>query len=192
MRTVIDPARAAREQRLRSLVAEIAEPVRRYLVRRTDSATADDVLGEVLLVLWRRLDDVPDDAIPWAIVVARNTLANAERSARRQWRLVNRIMAVDPPRETVEHHDVGDDAADALHAALATLRPADAELLKLWAWDDLTVPQIATVLGIAPNTASVRLTRAKSRLRGALENSAVSSTRSTGHITREGGSSHAR
>lgn len=68
---------------MRELVALVGEPVRRYLHRRTDAATADDVFGDVLLVCWRRLDDVPaapENAVPWAFVVARQCLQNAQRA----------------------------------------------------------------------------------------------------------------
>lgn len=61
MTTAVDLARRAR---FRALVAECGEPVQRYLRRRTDEATAEDVLSEVLLVCWRRLDEIPVDAVP--------------------------------------------------------------------------------------------------------------------------------
>ncbi|MER3390685.1 MAG: sigma-70 family RNA polymerase sigma factor [Microcella sp.] len=159
-----------RDTRMRTLADEIVEPVRRYLHRRTDPATADDVLGEVLLTCWRRLDDVPAEALPWAIVVARNCLANAERTARRQNRVIGKIIALDPPHAHTVHPGMlgagdPDDDVEALHAALARLRAADAELLRLWAWDQLSNPQLATVLGISANAVAIRLHRAKTRLR---------------------------
>ncbi|MEN9620569.1 MAG: hypothetical protein RL499_762, partial [Actinomycetota bacterium] len=79
MRVVTD---AEREARFRAVAELVVEPVRPYLARRTDAATADDVLNETLIVCWRRLDEAPsgDDTVPWAIVVARNLLANAERA----------------------------------------------------------------------------------------------------------------
>ena len=95
MRVVTD---SEREKRMRDLVALVADPVRRYLCRRTDAATADDVLGDTLLVCWRPLDEVPDDGLPWAIVVARQRLSNARRAERRHARLIGRIIAIDPPR----------------------------------------------------------------------------------------------
>ncbi len=45
------------------LVAEAYEPLQRYLRRRTDPGTADDVLGDVLLVMWRRAADIPQAAL---------------------------------------------------------------------------------------------------------------------------------
>ncbi|TBN58610.1 sigma-70 family RNA polymerase sigma factor [Glaciihabitans arcticus] len=140
----------------------VVEPVRRYLARRTDPATEDDVTSETLLVLWRRLDDVPADAIPWAIGVARLQLANAERSQRRQRRLFTRIATVDPPQDVRDHAE-GD--AGYILDAVARLRGKDAEIVKLWAWDDLDLSQIATVLDISVNAATIRLHRARAKLR---------------------------
>ena len=142
---------------------ELLEPLRRFLARRTDPATADDVLAETLLVCWRRLDDLPDPALPWAYGVARNCLANAERATRRQERVSARVAIVDPPREATDAAPAGRD--DALHDALARLRPEDAELLRLWAWEQLTPAEIAAVLDVTSNAVSIRLHRARGRLR---------------------------
>lgn len=155
-------AYADRRRRFEDLVEEVADPVRRYLWRRTDQTTADDVLSETLVVLWRRLDAVPDERIAWAIGVARLQLANAERSRRRQERLVARILTVDPPRETAST-DGETESAEAVRAVLAHLRPRDAELLRLWIWDELEPARIAPVLGISVNAATVRLHRARRR-----------------------------
>ena len=58
-----------RRARFESVAALVVEPVRRFLARRTDPDTADDVLADTLLVVWRRLDDVPegDQALPWTL-----------------------------------------------------------------------------------------------------------------------------
>ena len=45
--------------RFEAIAREILEPVRRFLARRTDPATADDVLADTLLVCWRRRDELP-------------------------------------------------------------------------------------------------------------------------------------
>jgi RNA polymerase sigma-70 factor (ECF subfamily) len=133
-------------------------------------ATADDVLAETLLVCWRRLDDVPAAPLPWAYGVARRCLANAQRGERRQARLAARISLVDPPAGSMPAADAGNDAgADTgLDEALARLRPADAELLRLWAWERLTPAEIGDVLDISPNAASIRLHRAREKLRAEL------------------------
>jgi RNA polymerase sigma-70 factor (ECF subfamily) len=159
---------------------ELFEPVRRFLLRRTDPDTADDVLAETLLVCWRRVDELPDPPLPWAYGVARHLLANSARSARRQERVAARIAAVDPPREVEPGPGERDDA---VHGALARLGTDDAELLRLWAWEQLGASEIATVLDITPNAVSIRLHRARERLReelGKIEAGA-------GHEESEGG-----
>jgi RNA polymerase sigma-70 factor (ECF subfamily) len=158
----VDPvARRAAEQRFRALVAEVTDPVRRYLWRRTDSTTAEEVLAETLVVLWRRLDEPPHEAVPWAIGIARNVLANAQRSAARRDRLVARIAALDPPPIVVEEVDDDDDRE--VRRVLALLKPADAEVLRLWAWEHLEPRGIGEVLGISANAAAVRMHRARRR-----------------------------
>ena len=96
--------------------------------------------------------------------MARNCLANAERGVRRQRRLAARIATVDPPALTSPGPDPDGDLD--LDEALATLREDEAELLRLWAWEQLTPAEIAQVLAITPNAASIRLHRARERLRG--------------------------
>ncbi len=140
----------------------VIEALRRFLARRTDPATADDVLSDALLVCWRRFDEMPADHLPWAYGVARNCLANAERSRRRQGRLLARIRQLDPPPGVVDAPELPDDV---LAGALQALRADDAELLRLWAWEELAPARIAVVLGVSANAVSIRLHRAKQRLR---------------------------
>jgi RNA polymerase sigma-70 factor (ECF subfamily) len=156
----------ARRARFEAVVAEVADPLRRFLARRTDEATAEDVLADTLLVCWRRLDDVPADAVlPWTYGVARLCLANAQRSARRQERLAARIAVVDPPAEAAPGPE---DADDRVGEVMAAMRPEDAELLRLWAWEQLSPAEIATVLDVSPNAASIRLHRAREKFRDLL------------------------
>jgi RNA polymerase sigma-70 factor, ECF subfamily len=162
-------------------MTEVYEPLQRFLLRRTDPATADDVLGDVLLVLWRRLDDVPAEApLPWSYGVARGCLANARRAVARQDRLVHRIAA--------ERTDDGASrgAADDLAEALLVLPEDDRELLRLWAWEQLPPRELAVVLGISANAAAIRLHRAKKRLKN-LMTAGKDGPRAGHEAVREGG-----
>ncbi|WP_139977595.1 RNA polymerase sigma factor [Nocardioides litoris] len=165
----------ARRERLEEVAREVVEPVRRYLARRTDPATADDVLADTLLVCWRRIDEVPDDPLPWAYGVARRCLANAERASRRQRRVARKVAAVDPPAAAVPGPDdePAGAAGEGVRRALAALPPADAELLRLWAWEGLAASEIAVVLDTTPNAVGSRLTRARQKLRDRLRKDGV-------------------
>ncbi len=48
--------------------------------------------------------------------------------------------------------------------ALARLRPADREILRLSIWEELTNTEIAKVLEIEPHAVTMRLSRARDRL----------------------------
>ncbi|GAA0288135.1 RNA polymerase sigma factor [Streptomyces turgidiscabies] len=173
--------RATRDQRARfeALAHVVTEPLHRYLLRRAEPDQVDDVLSETLLVLWRRIEDVPgleasgrvpdsDAVLPWCYGVARGCLANARRADRRRRSLLERLTwtAAGTARETVE---TGDADHTALHAALAQLRALDREVVLLWAYEELTPSRIAEVTGLSANAVSIRLHRAKKRLAVQLE-----------------------
>lgn len=164
---VADPQ--TREQRFGGLTAEVGEPVRRYLVRRLSPDEVEDTLAEVFVVLWRRLDDVPPERpLPWAYGVARRCAANARRTRRRHLELIEKVTRLDPPREYTDPDLAPGAAGEEVRAALSRLSDLDRELVTLWAWEQLPPREIAAVLDLTPNAVSIRLTRAKQRLREAL------------------------
>jgi len=165
-RGVLHPS-ASRVAEYDAFVRAHGGAVLRFLRRRTDVDTADDVLGDTMLVVWRRFADVPSEPLPWLYTTARNCLRDAQRAARRQQRLVSRITAIDRPAVSYDHP--AEHADDTVHKALAKLREGDAELLRLWAWEELPPAQIAQVLGVSVNAATIRLHRAKKRLRAVLD-----------------------
>ena len=157
-----------------ALVAEVHRPLLRYLLRRTDRETAADVLGDTLLVLWRRRAEVPQDAVlPWSYGVARGCLANARRGERRRDALVARLVVLDPPEPVTGPEGDRPAEDDALHDALARLTTTEAEVLRLWAWEGLSPSEIGVVLDVTPNAVSIRLHRAKARLRDLLTEAAA-------------------
>ncbi len=150
-----------RRRRFESLVAEVHDPLTRYLRRRSTFADADDVLSEVLLTVWTRLDDVPAGAeLPWSYGVARRALANHRRGEQRRLQLVRRIEAQPP----VTYDPLGAEGNPDLAAALASLNDSEREVIALWAWEGLEPREIAAVLGTTPNAVSLRLGRAKKKV----------------------------
>ncbi len=160
--------------RLERLFAAHARAVRAYALRRTDPASADDVVMEVFVVACRRLDAVPDEPLPWLLGCARRVLANQRRTDRRADALVVRIgSAIDAPVEP--------DASERLERALSSLRESDREVLLLNAWDDLDGAALGTVLGCSRTAAAVRLHRARRRLAAAYARTGPQPTRRDDH-----------
>ena len=153
-----DPARRAAFE---TAVAEVYEPLQRYLLRRCAADDADEVLNDIQLTIWRRLEDVPDDRrLPWAYGIARRCLANHRRGSVRRLRLVEKAGA------NARVHDDGwtSDADVRLHDAMGRLNDADREIVRLWAWERLEPREIAQVLGTSANAVSLRLTKARRKL----------------------------
>ena len=181
-----------RRARFESLAHVVTEPLHRYLVRRTSPDMVEDVLSETMLVLWRRIDEVPglataalpdrDDVLPWCYGVARHCLANARRADGRRLRLVERLIGAqqESPAVAADHSE--------LHAALGTLSELDREVVRLWAWEGLAPRQIAEATRMTPNAVSMRLHRAKKKLAEKLQPARKNAER-PGHKMSEGRSS---
>jgi RNA polymerase sigma-70 factor, ECF subfamily len=142
-----------------------------YAIRRTDDrSTAEDAVSETFLVAWRRLEDVPDEPLPWLLGVARRVVANQRRAAGRRAPEGPLI-----PLEAVPDPDPGAAVADrvadreAFAAAFDSLSPGDREVLALVSWDGLAPREAAEVLDTSAAAFSLRLHRARKRLLKELE-----------------------
>jgi RNA polymerase sigma-70 factor (ECF subfamily) len=170
--------------RFEELYTVARDPLVRYLARRASPDAVEDLFAEVMTVAWRRIADIPQGVeLPWLYGTARRILANHRRSGSRFGRLVEKLALHGRAGDPVGLPPRGDpDLAD----ALALLSAADAEILRLWAWEELAPAEIAVALGITPNAASIRLHRAKGRLRERLEGARVGAARKTapvaGHV----------
>lgn len=120
-------------------------------------------MAQTFLVAWRRVQDVPqDDPVPWLFGIARNVIRNLQRSGRRHARITARIATLRPERDDAsDQHELPDE----LRKALASLSPADREVLLLVAWDDLDHSQAAAAMGWSNTNFRLRLHRARKRLR---------------------------
>jgi RNA polymerase sigma-70 factor (ECF subfamily) len=157
--------RAQRERRFRAVADEATPAIGAYIRRRIyplNYSDVDDLVEEVLIVAWRRLEDIPEDAVvPWLIGVARNVLRNAHRKFRRG------VEAnVHLPRP--QHDSSAEDnviADEGVRVALEALSEDDRDIVLLHAWDGRSAAEIAVIMGITANAAAVRLSRAQERFR---------------------------
>lgn len=142
----------------------------RFIRRRVESKVdADDVASEVFAIAWRRRSELPpgDERRLWLFGVARNAIRNHHRSTLRQRRVSAQLVRMSGPDDAgrVELGERDDD----LWVALSRLTDAERDLLLMRAWDCLSVGEIALLLGCTPNAVSVRLSKARARLRRNLE-----------------------
>jgi RNA polymerase sigma factor (sigma-70 family) len=142
-------------------------PIRAYCDRRVARDLVDDAVAETFLAAWRHLDDVPagGDALVWLYGVAYRVIGHQWRSTARRRRLEARLRSVTiRPGSAVDESVIDGDDPRLVLAAAARLNDTDAEVLRLTAWEQLSVAAIAAVLEIAPNAVKQRLHRAKRHL----------------------------
>jgi RNA polymerase sigma-70 factor, ECF subfamily len=153
-------------ERLESLWnAHYADVLAFGLRRLADREAADDVAAETFLVAWRRLDAIPPEAVrPWLLGVANKVIANSRRGRRRTDALIAKLERT----HVTAANELPEQTGTAV-AAFNRLKSRDREVLALVVWEDLAPWEAATVLGIPTSKFSVRLHRAKRRLRKELE-----------------------
>ncbi|RJS45760.1 RNA polymerase sigma factor [Nocardioides cavernaquae] len=165
-----------REQRFREIYDAAYGDLLRFVRRRVHPSQAEDVVGEVMLVAWRRLDDVPADlsgARAWLFGVARKTLQNARRREDRRDAVAVRLAETwHGPADNSHHPDVVAVRVD-IAAAWPLLSATDQEAIALSVLDGLSAPEAADVLGISAVAFRLRLSRARRTLRRHLGSSTV-------------------
>ncbi|HEY5478432.1 MAG TPA: sigma-70 family RNA polymerase sigma factor [Gaiellaceae bacterium] len=150
---------AARIDRFEAVFRANVTRVRSYVARRTIEGV-EDVVAETFTVAWRRLDDLPADALPWLLGVARRQLANQRRAERRRGMLHARLEREAPG--FVIHAD-DDPRSAAVCTALIALSKRDREVLLLVERDGVSREDAARVLGTTRAQVRVRLHRARRR-----------------------------
>jgi RNA polymerase sigma-70 factor (ECF subfamily) len=137
----------------------------RFVHRRSDAASAEEIVADTFAIAWRRLDDVPADPLPWLYVVARNLLYAERRAAGRA-----RETAEGAARVASTSRDPADALAerDSALRAFASLSEPDREVLRLLAWEGLSHRDAARVLRTSRVAFSMRASRARRRLAAAL------------------------
>lgn len=156
------PSAVAAEEAVRALMPELLA----YFLRRLDDREdAADALAETLFVLWRKEASLPQDGEGrrrYSYGVARRVLATARRGSLRRSALADRL------RQGLREEAAPADADLELRAALAALAERDRELVLLVAWEGFGVAEAGAVLGLRPDAARARYSRARARLRAAL------------------------
>lgn len=152
-------------------VARVHRQARRLVDSRSD---AEDVTAMVFFEAWRKRRSVRlvnGSLVGWLLVTTTNIARNRERSRRRHEALLRKVRI-----ETVPDHAdaVLDSIArpatrERVKDAFARLSARDQEILMLCVVEELAPVDVARVLRLPAGTVRMRLSRAKTRLRAALQ-----------------------
>ncbi len=160
----------ASEERFTRIYEAHYPAVLAYCARRMSRPEAEEVAHEVFMTLWRLIDSFEKELpLPWLYRVAYGAIRNRWRSEGRAAGLRSRLAGL--VAESAVSTDVivlRREQDRAVLAALGSLRPGDREVLRLSVWEDLSAPEIASVVGCSVPAAEQRLHRARQRLARAL------------------------
>lgn len=150
--------RQARFEKL--LSADVYQAAWAYSCRLcANSQSAEDLLQDALSVAYMRIGQLRDVKTfkGWLFSIIRTRYIDLRR------RHLSRPATLELP--TVSAVEKGNRDADVVNAALARLPESQSELLCLYYYEELSVREVATVLGTSENTIKQRLLRARAALR---------------------------
>lgn len=167
-----------RELTFRSLYEALYPDLLRFVQRRASANDAEDLVAEAFLVVWRRLEELPsrhDDARAWIFGITRNVMLNTDRGEQRRRALGVRLA--DAATSPMAHTDSeGVVSRVDLAQAWRRLSETHQEAIALAAFEELSAPQAAAVLGISPVAFRLRLSRARRAMRHYLDHLPQQST----------------
>jgi RNA polymerase sigma-70 factor, ECF subfamily len=140
-----------------------------YFARRVGRGEVEDLVAETFVVAWRKLPRKIEQPLPWLYAVAGNVLSNHRRkAARRDGVHIGDRLAAAAPGDPAER------LSDArLARAFAQLSEREREAIRLVAWEGLAVADAARAARCSAPAFAVRLSRARRRLHGLLEDDFV-------------------
>lgn len=157
-------------RRFDALVREHHRPVYAHVRMVYPSCDVDAVVNLAFARLWEHLDHVPDHAVrTWLRAVVRHEVLNEWKLERRRFALGDRLAQLDHGGKSGLSDIESRIELQTVMSALATLAPIDREVLIMNAVEELSTEDLAAILGIRPTAAKVRLSRARGRLREAVE-----------------------
>lgn len=164
------PDPAANEAKFHKAFDDHFDAITRYCFRRLPANQANDAAANVFTIVWKKIDQMPNDdhALLWLYGIARNEVSTFRRSLRRAAALRSKLSEQprypEPGPETVIVRSA--EQASVLRA-LHSLKPGDQEVLRLRAYEGLSLNEVSIALGCTPEAAKKRSTRALKRLRRA-------------------------
>lgn len=154
------------EEAFCALFEAVYARVRRYfLMRGLESATAEDLAQNVLVIVYQRANEIRDPELffGWLFAVARNELLRHVRQTQRQIGTVEYEPLSATLAEQLYGEPVGVQGVQ-LQDWLSYLEPAERDLIVLRFVEELSYEELAVALAIPLGTVKWRLFNAKQKL----------------------------
>lgn len=136
-------------------------------------ADAEDVTQETFVTAWRKLPGLElqgESVLPWLATICRFQAANRVRQRRRdQAHTADAADDTIPATVSVEEQVITTELAERIAAEIGTLSELDREIFRLCAAEGYAYQAAASELGISHAVVRNRLSRVRTRLRGAVK-----------------------
>jgi RNA polymerase sigma-70 factor (ECF subfamily) len=165
-------AQAGDREALDELLKAVQEPLYRYILRLAGERTlAEDILQEVFIRIYRKLMwlEAPELFRPWAYRIAsRETFKRLQREKRWTEQVRDEAVLEAIPTEA-SREEFAPELAEHLPELISRVSPASRAVLILHYLDEMSLGEVADVLGIAPGTVKSRLAYGLESLRRAFD-----------------------
>ena len=153
------------------------QDISKYLTRRVEVSHVEDLASEIFEIAWRKRESCPEGfELPWLYNIAGFVVSNHRKKLSRRAVMV---PLLDHDRSAPSAEDVALDGS-AVAQAFDKLSAKDRQVLSLLVFEQLSIKEIAIVLGTTENNTSQRIKRARERLAKHLAQQ-VSDTYEGGH-----------
>lgn len=153
------------------------QDISKYLTRRVEISQVEDLASEIFEIAWRKRESCPQGfELAWLYKIAGFVVSNHRRKLSRRAVMV---PLLDHDRSAPSAEDVALDGS-AVAQAFDELSAKDRQVLSLLVFEQLSIKEIAVVLGTTENNTSQRLKRARERLAKNLKQQ-LSETKNEGH-----------
>ena len=139
----------------------------RFLMRFVDgNATAEDLVSEVFLEVWRNAGqfELRSQVSTWLLAIARHKALSALR--RRSTDELDEDVAelIEDPSDNPEVTLQKTERSEILRNYLKQLSPSHREIIDLVYYHDRTIDDVAEIIGVPPNTVKTRMFYARKRI----------------------------
>ena len=145
----------------RGIYDELKPKLLRYCTYRCgDPDTAEDIVQEAMLRLWRRDGEPPADAGNWLFTTARHLILDSDKIARNRRRLLasNPVQGSEP--ELADHALEREEKRTRVRRTLERMPERSREILML-RYSGFSYREIAGEVGVAPGSVGTLLARAE-------------------------------
>jgi len=160
--------------RVSAAIEETSPHLLDYFSRRVSPVEdAADLLGDTLLVVWRKAASMPADeteARMWMFGIARKVLSTHWRGSRRRNALSARLRAHIATQATTSGVDGRASTSDGdlheqIRASVRGLSLLDREIIMLVHWEGFSLEEAASIMNMKPATVRSRHLRARAHLK---------------------------